>query len=224
MKWLLKSPFLRRWSRHRHKRIRGIGSQAAPRRGAKSRRLALASKARSFPFLTRVSQWTKPFRLIFQRSQISRQRSAVWQAIGPLLVTTVTSSSVLGAIQGASGTFLGGAIRGLLESFSVHCRRTVSQDLLLVSSLSVLAFLCLWSPAHFGSSLCLSCFQGPQSVLVLPLFLARCDDSSSLGSLADKFLRHSCWRGVQPRPHYVKLSSSFRWSDNTTTSISRSGS
>ena len=37
-----------RWSRFWHKRIRGIGSQAASRRGAKSRRLALAFKARSF--------------------------------------------------------------------------------------------------------------------------------------------------------------------------------
>ena len=37
-----------RWRRSRHKRIRGIGSQAESRRGAKSRLLALAFKARSF--------------------------------------------------------------------------------------------------------------------------------------------------------------------------------
>ena len=95
MELLLESLFLRRWSRHRHKRIRGIGSQAASRRGANSRRLALASKAHSFSVLARVSRWTKAFRLTFRLSHTSRQRSAVWQATGPLLVTAVTFSLVL---------------------------------------------------------------------------------------------------------------------------------
>ena len=54
---------IQRWSRHRHKRIRGIGSQASSQRGAKSCRLALASKAHPFLILARVSRWTKALRL-----------------------------------------------------------------------------------------------------------------------------------------------------------------
>ena len=42
------------------------------------------------------------------------------------------------------------AIRGLFESFSTHSRRTVSQDLLLGSSLSVLAFMCSGLPNIWG--------------------------------------------------------------------------
>ena len=65
-------PSFRRWSRHRHKRIRGIGSQAASRRGAKSRRIAFAFKAHSVSILARVSRWTNvltpPLRL-FPNSQ-----------------------------------------------------------------------------------------------------------------------------------------------------------
>ena len=78
MKWLLKNLFLRRWSRHRHKRIRGIGSQAASRRGAKSRRLAFASKARSFSGLAHFSHWRNCFQPPFARDQMSRQRSLIW--------------------------------------------------------------------------------------------------------------------------------------------------
>ena len=111
MKWLLKNLFLRRWSRHRHKRIRGIGSQAASRRGAKSRRLALASKARSFSGLAHFSHWMNYFQHPFARDQMSRQRSAIWQTICPVLVFTVTSFLILGAMgifhsQCALGTLL----------------------------------------------------------------------------------------------------------------------
>ena len=114
VEWLPSSPFIRRWSRHRHKRIRGIGSQAASRRCAKSRRLALSSKAHPFSILARVSQWTQAFRLNFRLSHTSRQRSAVWQAAGLLFVTAVTLALVLKAhcvydSQRACSIFLGSA-------------------------------------------------------------------------------------------------------------------
>ena len=59
----LKNPlsllFSRKWSRHRRKRIRGSGSQAASHRGAKCHRLALVFKAPSDSFLTRGTRWLR---------------------------------------------------------------------------------------------------------------------------------------------------------------------
>ena len=101
------------------------------------------------------------------------------------------------------------AIRVLFDSFFSNSRRTVSQDLVLGSSQSVLVSVCLRFSARFGWLLCLSCFPGFRPVSDHAFSLARCDDSNNFGSLADQFLGHSCWRGVQPRPHYVKLRSSF---------------
>ena len=98
MKRLLTNPFLQRWSRFRHKRIRGIGSQAASRRGAKSRRLALAFKARSFSGPAFVSHWMSCFQPSFVRDRMSRQRSAIWQTICLVLVFIVASFSVRGAL------------------------------------------------------------------------------------------------------------------------------
>ena len=98
VKRLLTNPFLRRWSRFRHKRIRGIGSQAASRRGAKSRRLAFAFKARSFSGLAFVSHWMNCFQPSFVRDRMSRQRSAIWQTTCLVLVVMVASFSVRGAL------------------------------------------------------------------------------------------------------------------------------
>ena len=98
VKRLLTNPFLRRWSRFRHKRIRGIGSQAASRQGAKSRRLALAFKARSFSGLAFVSHWMNCFQPPFVRDRMSRQRSAIWQTTCLVLVFIVASFSIRGAL------------------------------------------------------------------------------------------------------------------------------
>ena len=53
----------RRWSRHRRKRIRGSCSPAAPRRGAKCRRMALTFKAPSDSILARGTRWLMFFLL-----------------------------------------------------------------------------------------------------------------------------------------------------------------
>ena len=78
---LLKTPFSplfsRRWSRHRRKRIRGSGSQAASRRGAKCRRLALAFKAPSESILARGTRWLRVFVLPSVHMFTARQRSAL---------------------------------------------------------------------------------------------------------------------------------------------------
>ena len=67
---------------------------------------------------------------------------------------------------------------------------------------SVCARLCIFTV--FGT---LWVFPPPVSDLAFSQ--ARCEDSNNCDSLADQLLGHSCWRGVQPRPRYVKLSSSI---------------
>ena len=78
-----------RWSRSRHKRIRGIGSQAASRRGAKSRRLALAFKARSISGPTFHSHWKMFLRFLSVRDRMpadllcsARSRSGFFCCMG----------------------------------------------------------------------------------------------------------------------------------------------
>ena len=144
-----------------------------------------------FRFWRGVSQWPKLFRVTFQRSQNFRQRSAVWQAIGPLLVITVTTSLVLGpvmfsilsvlpalfwaALGALSEVFISlwsSPFRGLYESFSVHCRRTFFPGFSFgVFSVCAGFPVSLVLPTRFGSLLCLSRFQGLQPVSVPPLFL-----------------------------------------------------
>ena len=58
MEWLSNFPLIRRWSRHRHKRVRGIGSQAASRRGVKKPPFSPRFQGTPFSILARVSRWT----------------------------------------------------------------------------------------------------------------------------------------------------------------------
>ena len=105
-----------RWSRSRHKRIRGIGSQAASRRGAKSRRLALAFKARSFSGPTLVSHWKMCFRFLSVRDRMPRQRSAVWQTTCVVLAFAVACLAVWGALPPFQPWCVVGTLRDNIEA------------------------------------------------------------------------------------------------------------
>ena len=87
-----------RWSRSRHKRLRGIGSQAASRR-ARSRRVALAFKARSISGLTLHSHWKIFLRFLFVRDRMPRRRPAVWQTICVVLALAVAYFAVWGSLH-----------------------------------------------------------------------------------------------------------------------------
>ena len=202
--------------------------QAASRRGAKSRRLALAFKARSFSGLAFVSHWLNCFQPFFVRGRMSRQRSAIWQTTCSVLVFIVASFSVWGALcifqpWCVIGTLLDDteAASEVFISFwsspsavsSSHFPRTAAAPFPRICCwglLSLCSSLCVYVfSARFGWLLCLSYFPGLRPVSDLEFSQARCDDSDNFGSLADQFPGHSCWRGVQPRPHNVKLSSGF---------------
>ena len=146
VKRLLTHPFLRRWSRFRHKRIRGIGSQAASRR-------------KKPPF---SPHWKMCFQPSFVRDRMSRQRSAFWQTTCLVFVFTMASFSMRGTLRIFQPWCVIGTLRDDIEAASevfISLWSAVSLSQFPRTIAAPFPRICVWGLLSLCSFLCVYGFR-----------------------------------------------------------------